>query len=640
MSDRYTPYTGNDLGCVYTEKSSTFRLWAPTAENVEICFFKNGDGDCLLEKVSMNQDINGTWFLEKNGNLAGTYYTYLVTQDREIKETQDPYGKACGVNGNRSMVIKLESTNPEGFDKDCGPKLYSPTDAIVCEISVRDMTADVSSGVRFKGKYLGLTEKGTMNINGVPTGLDYIKSLGVTHVQLMPSYDFGSVDEARPEANQYNWGYDTTNYNIPEGSYSTDPFHGEVRIKEFKQMVQAFHKEGIGVIMDVVYNHTYDIENSCFQKTVKDYYYRMEGTKYSDASACGNEVASDKPMMRKYIIDSVKYWAEEYHIDGFRFDLMGVLDLETMRQIRAELEKINPYILLYGEGWAGGPSVLSEEERALKVNVNQLKGIAMFSDDMRDGIKGHVFTEDALGFVNGGQDMENDIRFSVVGAIRHPQVDYEKYKYTPEGPWAKDPKDVVNYASCHDNLTLWDKLLLTCPTASRAELLAMNRLSAAIVFTSQGMPFFLSGEEFARSKPYKNGYSENSFNLPVEVNSLKYDRLSEFKELCDYYRGLIAFRKSHIGLRMGTKEEVLKNLCFFPEEQKNVVAYVIKEREEEIFVVYNANPEQITISLPDDETWQVYAEGSKAGTEVLGEIKNQTELMGVSCLIACKAVKR
>lgn len=638
MSDRLKPYMGDDLGCVYTEKKSTFRLWAPTAQDVVINFYKNGDGDCLLEKAPMSQDVEGTWFFEKTGDCAGIYYTYSVTQEGITQETQDPYGKACGVNGVRSMVIDLETTNPEGFASDCGPKLYSPTDAIVCEISVRDMTADASSCVRHKGKYLGLTEKGTMNINGVPTGLDYLKSLGVTHVQIMPAYDFGSIDEAHPEKEQYNWGYDPTNYNIPEGSYSTDPFHGEVRIREFKEMVQAFHKEGIGVIMDVVYNHTYDIENSCFQKTVKDYYYRMDGSKYSDASACGNEVASDQPMMRKYIIDSVKYWAEEYHIDGFRFDLMGVLDLETMRQLRAELEKINPYILIYGEGWAGGPSTLPEEERALKVNVDKLQGIGMFSDDMRDGLRGHVFTDKAKGFVNGGLDMENDIRFSVVGAVEHPQVDYKKYEYTPTGAWAKNPCDVVNYASCHDNLTLWDKLLLTCPTASRAELLSMNRLAAAIVFTSQGTPFFLSGEEFARSKPYEDSVAENSYNLPIEVNSLKYDRLSEFKELCDYYKGLISFRKAHIGLRMSSKSDVLKNLKFMPEEQKNVVSFVIKDREEEIFVAYNANPKQVTISLPDQEVWKVYAEGSKAGTESLGEIKNQTELIGVSCLIACKEI--
>jgi len=318
--------------------------------------------------------------------------------------------------------------------------------------------------------------------------------------------------------------------------------------------------------------------------------------------------------------------------------LMGVLDLETMKEIREELEKINPYILIYGEGWAGGPSTLPEEERALKVNVDKLQGIGMFSDDMRDAIKGHVFTDDAKGFVNGGQGMENDVRFSVVGAVEHPQVDYKNYEYTPTGAWAKSPCDVVNYASCHDNLTLWDKLLMTCPDASRKELLAMNRLAAAIVFTSQGMPFFLSGEEFARSKPYEGSVAENSYNLPVEVNSLKYDRLSEFKELCDYYKGLIAFRKSHIALRKSSKKDVVENLSFISQKDKNVVSYVVKDRDEEIFVTYNANPSVVTVSLPDEDVWSVYCEGSKAGTEVLGEIKNQTELDGVSCLIACKKV--
>ena len=455
-------------------------------------------------------------------------------------------------------------------------------------------------------------------------------------MQIMPTYDFGSIDEAAPDKEQYNWGYDPVNYNVPEGSYSTDPFHGEVRIKEFKQMIQELHKAGLGVIMDVVYNHTYDIENSCFQKTAPDYYYRMDGDKYSDASACGNEVASDQPMMRKYIIDSLVYWASEYHIDGFRFDLMGVLDIETMNLARKALEKVNPDIIMYGEGWTGGNSTLPADERALKVNVGKLDGIGVFSDDLRDGVKGHVFYGEEPGFVNGAEDKENDIRFGVVGAMKHPQVDEEKYSYTPGGSWALEPQDVVNYVSCHDNYTLWDKLTYSCPDASEEKKLAMNRLAASIVFTAQGIPFFLQGEEFARTKPIEGSdeLAENSFNLPLYTNSLKYGRMSEYAELMEYYKGLIAFRKAHEGLRLTTAEEVADTIHFLEDTPKNVVAYTIDTKEETLFIAYNANDEAVDITLPDDMEWSVQICDKTAGTDEIKTIKNQTQMAGISCLAA------
>ena len=632
-------YSGSDLGAVYTKQNTRFRLWAPTAESVRICFYATGDGGDAVEIKDMNQDIEGTWVYAKSGDLHKLYYTYLVTIDGVTRETNDPYGKATGVNGIRSMVVNLEKTNPEGFDKDHGPVVEKETDIVVCEISIADTTADESCGAKYPGKYLGLTEKGTKNASGVATGLDHILDLGVTHVQIMPSYDFGSIDESRLDEPQYNWGYDPINYNVPEGSFATDPFHGEVRIKEYKQMVQSFHKHGIGVIMDVVYNHTYDVDGNCFQKCVPDYYYRKceDGT-YSNASACGNEIASDLSMVRKFIIDSLKYWVTEYHIDGFRFDLMGVLDIETMNQAAEELKKINPSIIIYGEGWTGGSSTIPDEERALKCNVSALHGIGAFSDNIRDAIKGHVFNEKETGFVSGKQGLENDIRYNVVGATQHPQVDYDAYSYN-KGPWAKNPVDVVNYVSCHDNLTLWDKLTISCPNAKESELLAMNRLSAAIVFTAQGIPFFLSGEEFARTKPIEgtNQVSENSYNLPLYTNSMKYDRLDKYKELCEYYKGLIAFRKAHEGLRFGTTEEVQKALHFVDDLPANVVAFTIETEKETIFVVYNANNKKVSIDLPKKADWEVYLEGDKASDKPIRTLTKNTakvEIQGISAFVA------
>ncbi len=632
-------YEGNDLGAVYSKDQTSFRLWAPTAETVSICFYANGDGDKAIEVAEMEKSEGGTWLYIKSGDLHKLYYTYKVTVDGVTQETNDPYAKAAGVNGRRSMVVNLEKTNPEGFAEDKGPEVKKWTDIVVYEMSVLDTTSDETCGAKYPGKYLGLTETGLKTPEGVATGLDHILDLGVTHVQIMPAYDFGSIDESKPDVPQYNWGYDPINYNLPEGSFSTDPFHGEVRIKEFKQMVQSFHEHGLGVIMDVVYNHTYDIDNNCFQKCVPDYYYRMtEDGAYSDASACGNEVASDHPMCSKFIIDSLKYWASEYHIDGYRFDLMGVIDIETMNKAAVELKKINPNIVIYGEGWTGGPSTIPDEERALKCNVPSLVDVGAFSDDIRDGIRGDVFIEEEIGFISGKQDMENDIRYSVVGATRHPEVDYDAYEYS-EGPWAKNPVDIVNYVSCHDNLTLWDKISVSCPKATEEEKLAMNRLATAMVFTAQGIPFFLSGEEFARTKPIEgtDEVSENSYNLPFYTNNMRYDRLVKYMDLYEYYKGVIAFRKAHEGLRFATTEEVCEHLHFVDGLPKNVVAFTIKTDEETLFIVYNANKEAVTVELPEAAAWEICIDNDKASVEALRTLteKDETvEVQAVACLVA------
>lgn len=628
------PYDGNDLGAVYTKKYTAFRLWAPTADAVTLCLYREGDGDCLSDTLPMKRDVQGTWTIRVDGDLRHVYYTYRLERSGKTVELQDPYSVAVGVNGQRSMVLDLKETDPENFKEDHGPVFSNRTDLVICEISVLDSTADGSSGVKYPGKYLGLAEKGTKNKEGEATGLDYLKSLGITHVQIMPMYDFASIDEAAPKKREYNWGYDPLNYNVPEGSFSTDPFHGEVRIREMKEMIAAFHREGIGVIMDVVYNHTYDLD-SCLQKCEPDYYYRMNGTRYSNASACGNEIASEQPMMRKYIVESVCYWAREYHVDGFRFDLMGVLDIDTMNEISRRLKEINPYIILYGEGWTGGTSTMPEFRRAMKRNARMLDGIGMFSDDIRDMVRGHVFYNKDCGYVSGKEKMKVAVRYCATGGVWHPQVDYAAYTYAVGGTWTDTPEKVINYVSCHDNLTLWDKLQISRPDCDAGERLAMNRLAAAMVFTAQGVPFFLSGEEFARTKPAgKNGeVSENSYNLPYETNVLRYDWNDEQKELQQYYRGLIAFRKAHKGLRMTDAEEIRQNILFMEMTSEQTIAFIIRQPEETLLVAYNASGRKETLLLPDDRTWTLYIDDLHAGTEPIGSVHSNMELPATGCVV-------
>lgn len=628
------PYDGNDLGAVYTKKYTAFRLWAPTADAVTLCLYREGDGDCLSDTLPMKRDVQGTWTIRVDGDLWHVYYTYRLERSGKTVESQDPYSVAVGVNGQRSMVLDLKETDPENFKEDHGPVFSNRTDLVICEISVLDSTADGSSGVKYPGKYLGLAEKGTKNKEGEATGLDYLKSLGITHVQIMPMYDFASIDEAAPKKREYNWGYDPLNYNVPEGSFSTDPFHGEVRIREMKEMIAAFHREGIGVIMDVVYNHTYDLD-SCLQKCEPDYYYRMNGTRYSNASACGNEIASEQPMMRKYIVESVCYWAREYHVDGFRFDLMGVLDIDTMNEISRRLKEINPYIILYGEGWTGGTSTMPEFRRAMKRNARMLDGIGMFSDDIRDMVRGHVFYNKDCGYVSGKEKMKVAVRYCAAGGVWHPQVDYAAYTYAAGGTWTDTPEKVINYVSCHDNLTLWDKLQISRPDCDAGERLAMNRLAAAMVFTAQGVPFFLSGEEFARTKPAgKNGeVSENSYNLPYETNVLRYDWNDEQKELQQYYRGLIAFRKAHKGLRMTDAEEIRQNILFMEMTSEQTIAFIIRQPEETLLVAYNASGRKETLLLPDDRTWTLYIDDLHAGTEPIGSVHSNMELPATGCVV-------
>lgn len=631
----YEVYTGNDLGAVYSPKMTRFKVWAPEAESVKLNLYKQGEGDNLIEQHIMKKSANGTYVFEKQGDCNGIYYTYTVVNHREEQEAVDPYTKAAGVNGQRGMVINLAKTNPQGFELDGYRNPEHITDAIVYEGSVRDFTMDESSGVFHNGKFLGLTEANTTNHFGEATALDYISGLGVTHVQILPAFDFETVDEKNQKA-QYNWGYDPDNYNVPEGSYAVSPYDGTVRIQEMKQMVLALHSRGIGVIMDVVFNHTYRRDDSNLQKIVPGYYYRSDETGYTDGSGCGNEVASDRPMVQKLIVDSLIYWAKEYHIDGFRFDLMGVLDIDTMNVIAERLKEIRPDIYLYGEGWNGGPSSLAEEKRAFKASAKKMPGIGMFNDDIRDTIKGSVFYDDHLGFVNGGTHLENALRYGITGAVAHPQVDYDAYG---SKPWAKEPGQSINYVSCHDNYTLWDKLSVSCPEASEEKKKAMNRLCAVIVFTSQGVPFIQAGEEFLRSKPLpeKKGFAENSYNMPDEVNSIKWDNIHEYPDMIAYYKGLMELRKAHPVFRMQSEAEMTQNLCFLSDTPENVVAYLLKgkgadDTPENILVIFNGNDEEILYNLPEGK-WKILVDDKTAGADGKKIISERADVEPLSALV-------
>lgn len=631
----YEVYTGNDLGAVYSPKMTRFKVWAPEAESVKLNLYKQGEGDNLIEQHIMKKSANGTYVFEKQGDCNGIYYTYTVVNHGEEQEAVDPYTKAAGVNGQRGMVINLAKTNPQGFELDGYRNPEHITDAIIYEGSVRDFTMDESSGVFHNGKFLGLTEANTTNHFGEATALDYISGLGVTHVQILPTFDFETVDEKNQKA-QYNWGYDPDNYNVPEGSYAVSPYDGAVRIQEMKQMVLALHSRGIGVIMDVVFNHTYRRDDSNLQKIVPGYYYRSDETGYTNGSGCGNEVASDRPMVQKLIVDSLIYWAKEYHIDGFRFDLMGVLDIDTMNVIAERLKEIRPDIYLYGEGWNGGPSSLAEEKRAFKASAKKMPGIGMFNDDIRDTIKGSVFYDDHLGFVNGGTHLENALRYGITGAVAHPQVDYDAYG---SKPWAKEPGQSINYVSCHDNYTLWDKLSVSCPEASEEKKKAMNRLCAAIVFTSQGVPFIQAGEEFLRSKPLpeKKGFAENSYNMPDAVNSIKWDNIHEYPDMIAYYKGLMALRKAHPVFRMQSEAEMTQNLCFLSDTPENVVAYLLKgkgadDTPENILVIFNGNDEEILYNLPEGK-WKILVDDKMAGADGKKNISEKTDVEPLSALV-------
>ncbi len=624
-------YEGDDLGAIWSKEKTNFRVWAPTAAEVFLNLYTAGVGTNLIESKPMTKDVKGTWVFEKTGDLNGTYYTYSVTVDGTSSEAVDPYAKAVGVNGDRGMIVDLDSSDPEGFAEDTRPELVNSTDAIIYELHIRDFSVDKSSGMKNRGKYLAFTETGTSNAAGDKTGIDYLVDLGVNVVHLNPAFDFASIDETKLINNQFNWGYDPKNYNVPEGSYSTDPQHGEVRIKEYKQMVQSLHEKGIRVVMDVVYNHTSSTDSN-LNRIVPGYYYRMnnDGT-YSNGSGCGNETASERAMMRKFIVDSVVYWVTEYHVDGFRFDLMGLHDVETMNAVREALNAIDPTIMVYGEGWTGGGTTLPSAQQVLKANMPSVDSkIAAFSDDIRDGIKGSVFDSMDQGFVTGKAGMEESIKFGIIAGTENSQLDYSLVNYS-DAWWAKEPTQTITYASAHDNNTLWDKINISNAADSIEDKIKMNLLSCAIVLTSQGTPFFLAGEEFLRSKPMDETgttFSGNSYNLPDSVNSLKWNTITDNMEVTNFYKGMIAFRKAHSALRMAKTSDIQANLTFLEGLEANVIAYTINnspngETAKALCMVFNANKTATTVAIPEGE-WNVYVKGDKAGTEILETISGST----------------
>ncbi len=577
----------------------------------------------------MQKSDHGTWRASDPKQLYGKFYTFQIKYNGKwLDETPGVWAKAVGINGQRAAIIDFNETNPEGWDADHGPELKHINDAVLYEMHHRDFSIHPNSGIANKGKFLALTEEGTTTPLGDKTGIDHLKELGVTHVHILPSYDYNSVDETQLPSNQYNWGYDPYNYNAPEGSYSTNPSDPAVRIREMKEMVKALHEAGIGVVMDVVYNHTAQNDDSNFSLTAPGYYYRhWDDSSYSDASGCGNETASERQQMRDYIINSVKYWAEEYHIDGFRFDLMAIHDTTTMNEVAKTLKEVNPNIFVYGEGWTAGDSPLPVGERALKDNVSAMPQIAVFSDDIRDAIKGHYTDESDRGFATGKTGLAETVKIGIVGATNHPQVDYSKGNNSKK-PYALSPTQVINYVSCHDDLTLTDKLAKSLPDDDVKARQRAAKLAQTIIFTSQGTPFMFAGEEVFRDKKGVH----NSYKSPDSINAIDWNLKHENADLFNYYKELIKLRKSHPAFRMTTAEDVAKNLVFDNTgDDTSLISYSLKNNAngdswKEIKVVFNGSDEPKYVKVPKAK-WLVIAEDGQLASEGLGESKGGTLLV-------------
>lgn len=603
---------------IYSKVKTLFKLNAPTTVNldgmtgattqidkkkqVEIHIYEDGQGGKAIKTIKMKASGENRWEATVKGDLKGKFYTFDIGKG----ETPGVFAKAVGVNGMRGAIVDMAETNPQGWENDQRPVIQSPADLVIYEMHWRDFSIDVSSGLKNKGKFLALTE---------PKAIEHLKSLGVNAVHILPSFDYASVDETKLDTPQYNWGYDPKNYNVPEGSYSTDPYNPVTRIKEFKQMVQALHKAGIRVILDVVYNHTFNIDHSNFQLTYPDMFYRKTADgKYSDGSGCGNETASEKPLMREFMLESVKYWIDEYHIDGFRFDLMGVHDIETMQQIRAEVNKIDPSIYIYGEGWSAGSCAYPVDKLAMKANTQQLNGIAAFSDDMRDALRG-PFSDDHKGALLAGiPGEEESLKFGIVGGIAHPQVDMMKVNYDKK-PWTNNPTEQISYVSCHDDMCLVDRLKASIPSLTdknipekerTAELIRIDQLAQTAVFTSQGVPFILSGEEMLRDKKGVH----NSYNSPDSINHLDWNNLQRYPQLFTYYKNLIQLRKNHPAFRLATGDKVRQHLEFLPAvnskdvKQDCLVGFLLKDLQgidawKTIVVIYNFNKEAKEMAIPE-----------------------------------------
>lgn len=600
----------------YSPSSTSFCLWSPAAESVQLSLYKDGFKGSAYKTIDLKRDAEGCWKGIVEGNLIGDFYDFNVKMNGQWRgSTPGIFAKAVGVNGKRGAVIDLKSTNPSGWSDDVRPVLNNPSDLVVYELHLRDFSAASSSGIQHKGKFLSLTEQGCNNGSGANTGIDHLKELGVNAVQILPIFDYGSVDERNLGKNQYNWGYDPVNYNVPEGSYSTNPTDPSVRIREMKMMIHALHQAGIRVIMDVVYNHTFSIDGSNFDLTVPGYFYRYQKDgKPSNASGCGNETASECQMMRKFMVESVCYWVNEYHIDGFRFDLMGIHDIETMNAIRNALDKIDPSITVYGEGWAAGSPALPQHQLAMKSNVRQMSGIGAFGDELRDALRG-PFNDDHQGaFLAGLPENEESIKFGIVGAIRHPDVDNTKVNYS-KSPWSKQPWQMISYVSCHDDMCLADRLRTELPNISEPELIALDKLAQTAVLTSQGIPFLFAGEEVMRTKKFVH----NSFCSPDSINEIDWLNKTKYKDVYQYYRGLIQLRREHPAFRMGNAEAVVQNLSFLKTDIPHVVAFSLNhhangDSADKIIVVLNAAKTTAPVSV-DTGTWRILVKDGEVDTK-------------------------
>ncbi len=617
---RYT-YAGDDLGVRITQTGVSFRVWAPTAVEGKLFLYAGGtDGvDDRLAQIRMQKDSNGTWVASAALTFVGCYYTYCLLIDGAWREACDPYARSCGVNGKRGMVLDLATTDPEGWSTDKSPHQgICATDAVIYELHIRDLTVDPASGVSHKGKYLGLAEKNTHTPGGKPTAISHVRSLGATHVHILPFYDFGSVDETRQDA-QYNWGYDPVNYNVPEGSYATDPYDGAVRVREVKEMIKALHEQGLGVIMDVVYNHVFDADAFCFNQIVPGYFSRKnpDGSA-SNGSGCGNDTASERPMVRKFIVDSVKYWAEEYHIDGFRFDLVGLLDVDTVNAVVSAVHGKHPHVLFYGEGW-DLPTWAPDCKLATQKNSPLTPNFAYFSDTLRDMLRGNVFEDTDPGYITGAKVPKTLLQQCFMGL---PQ-------------WCDAPAQSVNYASCHDNMTLFDRLHTTAPDVNQTLRIRMNRLAAAFYITAQGIPFIHAGEELLRTKRDARGnIVENSYNAPDLVNQIRWSCLEdpEVEQVFAYYKGLIAFRKAHSLLRLSDRQEVLA--CVHPVcwKEPNGAAFLLEDPRERIFAVFHPDHHPAWIDLPAG-IWQRCIDDVCAGIESQMCCQGRIQIPGVSAAV-------
>lgn len=615
-----TAQTHNFNEVTYTPQQTTFRLAAPSAARQVVVRVYDTDYVSPTKAVKvkkMKRVGTDSWQLTLKGDLKGKFYTFEVTAQPSVTtpaevlagmkgkaavpygETPGVFAKAVGVNGRRGAIIDLSATNPAGWEHDVRPTTGTG-DLVIYEMHHRDFSIDASSGLNHKGKFLALTE---------PKAISYLKDLGITAVHILPSFDYASVDETRLSEPQYNWGYDPLNYNVPEGSYATDPYNPVTRIREFKEMVQALHKAGIKVFLDVVYNHTFDINGSAFQRTFPDAYYRFKADgKPSDGTACGNETASERPLMREFMLQSMKYWVEEYHIDGFRVDLMGVHDIETMNLVRAEMNRIDPSIFIYGEGWSAGQCALPTEQLAVKANMPQLPGMAAFSDDMRDALRG-PFSDDTKGaFLAGLPGEEESLKYGIVGGIDHPQVDMGRVNYSKK-PWTLEPTQQISYVSCHDDMCLTDRLRASIPGISEAELIRLDLLAQTAVFTSQGVPFILSGEEMLRDKKGVH----NSYKSTDEVNHLDWDNLKRYPQVYSYYKNLIALKKNHPAFHLGSADKVRQHLRFL-DTKPCTVAFALENLEgidswSNIIVVLNGNKDATTLTIPEGQYTVVCCDG-------------------------------